>query len=66
MSTQTIDFNKIYSICTQNIRYYKTNNLKKEFEFLKPEIPNWCFITIYILNSLITILTLIFGIKNEI
>jgi hypothetical protein len=66
MSLNTIDMTNIYNICVLNIKDYKVNDLQKEFNFLKPELPGWSFITIYGLNIIITILSLIFGIKNEI
>jgi len=66
MMLDSIDMINIYNICLLNIKHYKVNNLQKEFEFLKPELPGWSFVTIYSLNILITILSLILGIKNSI
>lgn len=66
MMLDSINMTNIYNICLLNIKHYKVNNLQKEFEFLKPELPGWSFVTIYSLNILITILSLILGIKNSI
>lgn len=66
MNLKTINMINIYNICLLNIKNYKVNNLQKEFDFLKPELPLWAFITIYIINIIITIISLIFGIKNKI
>lgn len=66
MSINEINMLKIYNICLLNIKHYKCNDLQKEFNFLKPELPTWSYTFIYILNILITIGALIFGIKNKI
>ena len=63
---KVIDLPSLYNICILSLKDYKINDLQKEFNYLKPELPLGIYITIYILNTIITVLILIWCVKNNI
>lgn len=60
-----LDMYRLYNISVQNLKYFKTNDLQKEFDYLEPELPTWALYVVYIVNIFITIGCIIFGIKNK-